>query len=367
MKNKIIFIILTGLLLTLSACSFEKKLTSYQENYIDYFDTSIKITIYSDEKIKESDWISYFEEIESTIQRYELLFSRTNSESELYKLNQTAGLEPYTVQDDILFDLIKESIYFAELTNGKFDPTVGILVDEWGISDEEYTVPSTERIEELKEYIGYQQIEIDEENKTVYLPKQNMVLDLGAIAKGYSADLLAELITEMGFEHALINLGGNVYAVGERYKLNADGSNTWTIGLKNPQYDAIFNPDVNQNLGTVSVINKTIVSSGTYERNWFDEDNNNKFYHHIIDPYTGYPAGTDREYPTDSDLEAITIVTTSSTMADALSTAVYAMGIEEGKAFVENLEDVEAMFVTYDGKTILTEGFVERFNFTLTE
>jgi FAD:protein FMN transferase len=363
MKRNLLVATLIITLLILTGCNKDNKTTSYTKPYEQYFDTSIKIILYGDKALSATEWEEEFVPLEASIKRMQYIFSRTDRDSELYQLNQKAGIEPYQVKDDLLFDLIKTSLEYAKLTDGNFDPTVGVLVDAWGIGNEEYTVPSQSKIDELLTLVDYNLVEINEENQSVYLPKKGMILDLGAIAKGYAADYLANQVKEMGYEHALLNLGGNVITIGERFKSNDDGSLSWGIGLENPNYDFILNPDVSRQLGYVSVVDKTIVTSGTYQRYWYDYENNDKFYHHILDPKLGYPVGTKWDYPNNEDLEAVVIITDSSTLADALSTAVFTMGLEKGLQFIETLDHVEAMFIPYEGEYSYSSKFDEKYQF----
>lgn len=169
-----------------------------------------------------------------------------------------------------------------------------------------------------------------------------MQLDLGGIAKGYAADVAASIIKEHGNQAAIINLGGNVYAYGE--KANGD---SFKIGVQNP-----FSPR-GAYLGILSVKDQTVVTSGTYER-FFEQDGT--VYHHILDPKTGYPV--------ENNLESVTIVTESSMSADALSTMTFVLGLEKGLNLVESLDDVEALFITKDHQLYASSGFLNNFELT---
>jgi thiamine biosynthesis lipoprotein len=183
---------------------------------------------------------------------------------------------------------------------------------------------------------------MDPEEQTIYLPEEGMALDVGGIAKGYAAEEVARILSEEGVEHALLDFGGNILAIG----VKPDGSK-WKIGIQNPQRQR------GEFLGVVEDEAMTVVTSGDYER-YFEKDGTR--YHHIIDSRTGYPART--------GLSSVTIVSHDSTEADALSTAVYVMGIENGAELIEGLDDIEAAFVTKQRSVYMTSGMPSRFEVT---
>ncbi|MGM0603524.1 MAG: FAD:protein FMN transferase [Bacillota bacterium] len=263
------------------------------------------------------------------IEELENLMSKTLKKSEIYKINDSK--EPVKVSDDTI-KVLEKAVHYAELTSGRFDPSIGPLVDLWGIGTKEARVPSRKEISETTKLVNYKNIEIDD-NK-VFLKQKGMQLDLGAIAKGYAADEVKRIAEENKIKSAFVNLGGNVLVIGHK----EDGSK-WRIGIQDPR----------QNRGNImAVINaadKTIVTSGNYER-YFEEDG--KIYHHILDPETGYPA--------DSGLLSVSIISENSFDADALSTSVFILGLERGMEFIKEQEDVEALFITNNLEVYLSPG-----------
>lgn len=259
----------------------------------------------------------------------------------LTELNASSGTAPYKV-NNILFDIVEKGVYYSELTNGSFDLSVGPIVRLWSIGLPEARVPSQEEIDAALPAIGYENIVLDSNHSTIYLEKPHMQLDLGGIAKGYTADAIAKLLASKGVEHALIDLGGNIYTLGHK----VDGS-LWKVGIQDPFEDR------NNIVGYVSVANQSVVTSGIYER--FLEANGKK-YHHILNPQTGYPF--------DNDIAGISIISNKSIDGDALSTAVFSKGLEDGLDFVQTLSGVDAIFITKDSKVYITEGL--KGNFTLT-
>ena len=265
-----------------------------------------------------------------------------NKESTLLtELNASAGTKPYPV-NDTLFDIVQKGYYYSELTDGSFDISIGPLVKLWSIGLPEARVPSPEEIQQVLPLINYQNIQLDEQAKTIYLKKPGMQLDLGGIAKGYIADTLASFLRSKGVEHALIDLGGNIYALGTK----VDGS-LWKVGIQDPFESR------NNTVGYIPIANQSVVTSGVYER-YLEADG--KKYHHILDPSTGYPF--------DNEIAGVTIISDMSIDGDALSTAVFSKGLEEGLKFVKSLPNVEAIFITKDSKVYLTDGIKDDFVLT---
>ncbi|MBR6701353.1 MAG: FAD:protein FMN transferase [Firmicutes bacterium] len=252
--------------------------------------------------------------------RYEKIFSRTDDNSELYLLNACDSME---VSPELL-EVITEALSYCKLTDGAFDITLGGVSDLYAFSSEEPQVPSEIELAEAMSHIGYEKILI--EGNTVTILDPETVLDLGAIAKGYIADRLAEFLISNGAESALIDLGGNIMCVGSK----PDGS-SFKIGLQYPFKDS------SELIGTVKVSDRSVVTSGIYER-CFESDG--VFYHHILDPKTGRPY--------DNGLLSVSIISESSMHADALSTACFSLGLEKGLKLINSLPHAEAVFVDKD-------------------
>lgn len=299
--------------------------------------TVVSVAIYDEKKVPDED----FETIFNVISQWESMLSKNIETSEISQINQQAGLKSVQVDESVV-ELIQIANRYSESSEGLFDITIGPLVDLWGIGTDEAHVPTEDQIESVRALMDYRAIELDEQNQTVYLPTAGMSIDLGGIAKGYIADRVKETILELGYESALINLGGNVLTVGSK----TDGS-SWKIGIRNPQAED------GSELGYVEVNNQSVVSSGTYER-FFTE--NGQVYHHILNPFSGYPE--------DNSLEAVVIVSDQSVDGDALSTTVFLLGLEKGETFIDSLDGVEAIFITSDQTITVTGGLKNQFKLT---
>lgn len=279
-----------------------------------------------------------FNEAFSIIEDIENKMSININDSEVIEINKNAGKSYVKVSPETYY-VIKKGIYYSELSGGKFDISIGPLVKLWGIGEEGATVPPQNKIDEAISKIGYEDILLNETDKSVMLAKEGMIIDLGAIAKGYTADVLAEFLMSKNINSGIIDLGGNVLALGAK-----DGKYPWNIGVQNP-FD-----QRNKSIGVLKVIDKTIVASGVYERYFFE---NNKRYHHILDPFSGYPV--------ENQLMSVTIVADKSIDADGLSTTVFALGIEEGTKLIESLDGVDAIFVDLDKNVYITNGLKNAF------
>lgn len=268
------------------------------------------------------------------VREIENKMSRLLDGSEVDLINQNAGHQAVPISADTYF-VIDSALDYAEKTDGTFNPVIGNLIELWAIGTEDAKVPTQEEMDLFLPYLDYHQLVLTENPYTAKLTSDKIKLDLGAIAKGYAGDEMKRILLEKGITSALLNLGGNVVVVG-----NKPDDTPWTIGIQNPLED-----ERGEVAGIVKATNTSVVTSGNYER-FFEEDNIR--YHHIIDPATGYPA--------EKGIISSTIITPSSTQADALSTAVYILGKEKGLSLIESLSGVEAILITDDHKIHTTSG-----------
>ncbi len=274
---------------------------------------------------------------EQEIRRLENLLSVTLESSEISRLNAAAGEKAVSLSEDTQ-RLLEEGKHYWEATDGCFDIAIAPVVKAWGFTEAEHHVPSQAELDALLPLTDPADVIL--EQGTAYLAQEGMAVDLGGIAKGYASDRVAELLRSKGVEKAILSLGGNVYGIGTK----PDGE-LWQVALANPL-------DANDYCGLISIADQAVVTSGGYQR-YFEEDG--KRYHHIIDPKTGYPA--------DNELLSVTIISESGTRADALSTALFVMGLEDALAYWQESDDFEAIFITKEGEVIATEGADASFAF----
>lgn len=326
MTKKVIILIIIFLFLFLTVCDTQKveKPTVKQAFLLD---TIVEVSAHGP-KAEEAIVIAF-----KRIADIQDKMTSHGNDSEVLRINNAAGKKSVKVSQDTFY-VIEKGLLYSEKTQGSFDITVGPLVKIWGIGTEDAKIPHKEQILKAIELVNFQDVKLDKKNTSVFLKKPEMALDLGGIAKGYAADETVRLLKGNGIKSALIDLGGNIYAIGHK----PDGSK-WKIGIQDP-----FKPRGN-NLAILEISDKTIVTSGIYER-FFEK--NNKKYHHILDTSTGYPV--------ENGLASVTIISNSSIDADAISTAVFAMGLKKGMAFIESLSVAEAIFVTNDCKVYVSSG-----------
>lgn len=266
----------------------------------------------------------------SLCDEFEKKLSRTLPDSEVSRLNGADGF--IKISDDTK-KIIERSVYYGDLSGGKFDITICSVSSLWDFNGE--VIPSRDEIAEALKNVDYNEIEID--GNLVSLNKAK--IDLGGIAKGYIADRLLDYFKEKNVKSGIINLGGNVLVFGDRGK---------NVGIKKPFGDGEI-------ACTVKVKNTSVVTSGTYER-YIEKDG--KKYHHILDPETGYSAET--------DLASATVICDSSFDADALATVCVLKGLKEAKALIENTDNAQAVFIDNGGIISYTSGLVRDGNsFTL--
>ena len=267
-----------------------------------------------------------YDQVQKAIDTVDGELSRTKDSSQIAILNK----EKQAVLSDDVLALLEEGIEVAEKTDGAFDPAIGALTGMWAIATDHPRVPSEEEIRGAD--TNWRHIRIAGNQVTI---PSNMEIDLGAIGKGYAADRIKKTLWENGITSALVNLGGNIYAIGEK-----QGGDPWVIGLRDP------NGSEGQAFITIQVRDLSLVTSGAYERN-FTQDG--VTYHHILDRKSGYPA--------ESDLSSASIIGPSSTLCDALSTSVFVLGREKGMELVESLSGYACVLVKKDGTILFSHGF----------
>jgi len=266
-------------------------------------------------------------------------FSLSIESSTLNSINQNASFAPVEINDDIA-QVIKNSLYYSEISNGLFDISIEPLVSLWGIGSENARVPSEDEIVSALTTVNYKNIILD--GNTIFFDSESTKLDLGAIAKGYAADKIVNYLKVNGINRAIISLGGNVYALGTKSE-----DSTWRIGIQNP------NEDRGDIIGSLSVSDKSVVTSGLYER-YFEE--NGVRYHHILNTEDGYPVV--------NEVLGVSIISDKSIDGDALSTITFILGVDEGMKLIESLDQIDAIFVTKDSKVYSTSGIKEIFKLT---
>lgn len=250
------------------------------------------------------------------IERIEGLLSKYNPESEISRLNRLGSLKtsPET------FYIIKKSKEFYSLTNGAFDITIAPLMDLWGFTNREFSVPTEKKIKETLKLIGSNKIVLHDSDFVIEFKIPRMKIDLGAIAKGYAVDCAVTKIKEHGIKSCLINAGGQIYCLGDKF------GKPWRVAIKNPRGNGVIK--------YLTLENKAISTSGGYEQ-YFTTGGKN--YAHIINPNTGYP--------TENSIASVTIIADNGLTTDALSTSVFVLGKKEGEILVNKFNNASAEII----------------------
>lgn len=262
--------------------------------------------------------------------------------SEIDEINQNAGIQPVKVSPDV-YSLIKKAKEYSVESEGAFNLVIGGITQLWRIGFDDARKPTQAEIDAALKTLDYNKVQLNDEEETVYLEEPGMIIDLGAIAKGYIADEAAEVLRKEGVTSGIVDLGGNVLVLGHSFR-GADKD--WKIGIQDP------NDARGSIIGSIEESDKTVVTSGIYER-YLELDGEK--YHHIFDMKTGYPV--------DNDVASVSIITEHSIDGDALTTLVFAKGIEEGLKFVEEKtpKGTDAIFISLDGEVYVTSGIKDTF------
>lgn len=268
----------------------------------------MEITVVSEEGRGRRLVAEAFREME----RLEAVLSERRSDSEVSALNRMAGKEAVRMGPEAL-ELIKRSLYFSQESHGAFDITWAALRHVWDFSQRPPSVPAKKEIKDLLRLVDYRKVIIDESSSTVFLKEKGMEIGLGGIAKGYIVGKAAAFLRANGAQGGLINAGGNMEAWGRK-----ENGDAWTIGIQHPR-------EGERLLGVLKITEGSISTSGDYERYFIVEG---KRYHHIINPRTGFPS---------EGCEAVTVLCSNPTDADAVSTAAFILGPKKGLSFIEDM------------------------------
>lgn len=307
----------------------------YSQTYYD-LNTVSEITLHN---VKESDSEKILKECGDILLNIDNTMSKTRNNSDVSKINENAGEEYVKISNDT-FEVIKKAISFSDISNGVFDISIGPVVDLWGIGTDNARVPNKDEITEKLSLVNYKDISINEKTKSIKLNKKGMEIDLGGIAKGYAADKIVEYLKSQNVDSAIINLGGNVFILGEKAK-----DTPFKVGIQDPTSEG------GTSIGNIAVSNKSVVTSGIYER-YLEKDGT--IYHHMIDPSTGYPF--------ENNLSSVTIISSSSIVGDGLSTTTFGLGLEKGMELIESLNNTDAIFITKDKKVYTTSNLKGKLN-----
>lgn len=271
---------------------------------------------------------------EQLLHLYKNRFSANDADSELMEINLQAGKKAVQVHPN-LFELIELGKKHSIAANSHLNIAIGPLVQTWRIGFSDAKLPSEEEIQRLLKITNPEEIVLNDSNREVYLSKEGMRIDLGALAKGYIADKLKEFLVEQGVQSGIIDLGGNILTIGE----NPTFHRPWRIGIQNPALDR------GEHVAVVEVSDASVVTSGIYERQLVVDG---KTYHHIFDRTTGYPMET--------ELASITIVAEKSVDCEIWTTRLFGQNPYDIIEEIEQQPGLEAFVITKNQKMMYTSG-----------
>lgn len=341
-----VFLIITLLLvqvLSFSACNEKTQLNKYSEYYFDYFDTATTIIGYEE---TEEEFDAICEEIKALLQEYHRLFTiynRYDGLNNLVTINDLVdGKHTEVTVDQKIIDMLTFAKEMHVKTDGNVNIAMGSVLKIWhvyrnrGLDDPAAAeLPPMDDLQEAAKHTNIDDLIIDDEKNTVFLADPEMSLDVGAIAKGYAAEKIAQYLEEKGVTGYLLNLGGNVRTIGMAEE------KPWNVGIENPDTENEETPYIE----FLHLQGESLVTSGSYQRFYVVNGEN---YHHIIDPATLMPG---------TKYRSVSVLTDDSGLGDAMSTALFLMDYEEGLELVKSMENVEAMWVLPDGEQRYSDGF----------
>jgi len=340
MKKRYGMVLMMGVVAAflLSACS--PKLEKYTRTSFDMFDTMTVIIGYDTEEEAFAEKAeTLFAELKKYHQLYDI-YHNYDGINNLKTINDNAGKAPVPVDEEII-DMLEYAVEMYEITGGKTNIAMGSVLRIWHdhrtwASDDpsQASLPTREELEEAATHTNIKDLVIDREAGTVYLVDPEMRLDVGAVAKGYATDRLADLALENGWNHMILSVGGNIKALGPK----GDGS-AWQTGIQTP--DSSWESSY---FCSLELTDQSLVTSGSYQRYFVVDD---KAYHHIINPDTLWP---------EDNFVSVSIICESSALGDVLSTALFNMSQEEGQKLIESLEGTEAVWLFDTREYVYTSG-----------
>lgn len=335
-----IFVLLCIFSSSFCACTQTTAKTKYTSYSMEYFDTVTTITGY---EYTQKDFDAVAEDILSQLKEYHRLYSiyhRFDSLENLCTINELVDGEHRTVTvDRRITDMLLYAKEMYYKTDGILNIAMGSVLSLWHDyrtigkdNPSEASLPPMEKLLEASQHCDIEKLIIDGTNNTVTLLDPEMTLDVGAVAKGYAVECIAKALEEKGVTGYVLNVGGNVRTIGTK----ADGT-PWTVGIENPDGDDYF--------AYLNLSGQSLVTSGSYQRFYYVDG---KAYHHIIHPDTLMPA---------EGFLSVSVVCNDSGLADALSTALFCLSLEEGSALIESVDEAEALWITPDSSKTYSSGW----------
>ena len=301
--------------------------------------SALRLTAWTSDEVGAK---SAFDEVFAEIARLEQLMSTWMPESDVSRVNRSAGMAPVKVRAEVL-DVLRTARQVSDWTDGKFDVTFGVLSGLWKFDhDQDGVAPDMREVRRRLPLIDYRAIQLDDTAGTVFLARKGMSIHLGGIGKGYAVDRAAALLRQRGIRDFMIQSGGDIYVGGTKH------NRPWRLGIQDPRGSP------NHVFAELDLSDGTFSTSGDYERSFIKDG---RRYHHILDPDTGQPARGTR---------SVTIVTNRAVIADGLSTGVFILGPDAGMKLIERLADVEGVIVSDRNEVLVSSGLRDKLRIVAT-
>ena len=327
--------LLTAIILFAALYSCQKKKTT-SESYFESMNTFMKVQCYGENSAKAN------QQAQECITKLEQYLSVTKPESDLFALNTISEenelLSGYPISCKIhqeTAQILSFALDMAAKTDGAFNPCLYPITKAWGFTTKKYQVPDWNLIHELLRNTDYRKVRVTDDSVTLI---SGMMIDLGAVGKGFAGDKAIEIMKRNGIKSAILDLGGNVQTIGSK----PDG-NPWTVGIRDPFQQGIA--------ASVKVMDKAVITSGGYERFFTTPDG--RKYIHIIDSSTGFPV--------DNEVASVTAIGTSGLYRDALSTSLFVMGVQKAISFWRAVSDFDFVMITKGKKAFISKGLADSF------
>lgn len=315
----------------------------YETSFLDVFDTFSQVVVYADTQEAAQEILQTVHDELKVYHRLFDIYQAYEGVNNLYTVNQNAGIAPVAVEQP-LYDLLTFGKEIYAQTGGKTNIALGSVLSIWheyreaGLDDPDNAkLPPMEDLQAAAQHMDINNLILDAENRTVYFADPEMKLDVGAVAKGYATELVAQTLLASDMPSFIISAGGNV----RMGNPPADGRAKWGVGIQDPDGAVLGLSDI---VETLYLTGCSVVTSGDYQRYYVVDGQR---YHHLIDPDTLMP---------DTDFRSVSIITEDSGYADLLSTAAFLMPYEESRAFIDSLDGVEAIWLFPDGSKKMTFG-----------
>ena len=318
--KKYLVIVLLATISSYSQTIYKKKLAMLGSPF--------EISVVANDSIKANEYSNL---AINEVKRIENLISDWIPTTQISEINKNAGIQPVKVDEEV-FDLVERAIKISKLTNGAFDISYASMDKIWKFDGSMKEMPTPEAIKKSVERIGYQNIILDKENKTIFLKLTGMKLGLGGIGQGYIADKVKEILQSKGCNSGLVNVSGDINTWGKQ-----PNGELWTVGIVNPM-------NKNKVFATFPLDNSAVETSGSYEK--FVTFNGIR-YSHIIDPRTGYPA---------TGIVSVSVFSKQTEIADALATGIFVLGVDVGLDLVNQLKGIQCIIVDDKGKIHASKG-----------